>query len=153
MRVINRKNQMKTIKSNWGKLAAALCAGLALIILSATGLLWGQTAPVMTIAPTGTNQFSIVITNGVTNVNYELFWTPSLNDPAFPWTLAVEGAQGQTNFTVDGGVSPIAFFRANLGSDFDGDGVPNWMDANPYDPTVGALTVIINSPTNGAVVQ
>ena len=110
-------------------------------------------APVLTIASLGTNNYSITITNGDTNVNYELFWTPSLNDPAFPWVLAVEGVQGQTNFNVNGGIYPLGFFRANLGSDFDGDGIPNWKDANPYDSGVGVLTLIINSPTNGAVIQ
>jgi len=37
--------------------------------------------------------------------------------------------------------------------DSDGDGVPDWMDANPYDPTVGALTITIDSPSNGTVFQ
>jgi hypothetical protein len=33
--------------------------------------------------------------------------------------------------------------------DSDGDGVPDWVDANPNDPTVGILTITIDSPTNG----
>jgi len=36
--------------------------------------------------------------------------------------------------------------------DADGDGVPNYMDARPLDPTVGVLTTTITSPTNGATV-
>jgi hypothetical protein len=34
-----------------------------------------QTAPFLTVAPTGTNQLLITITNGVSTANYELWWT------------------------------------------------------------------------------
>ncbi|MDB6021365.1 MAG: hypothetical protein JWQ04_1222 [Pedosphaera sp.] len=142
---------MKTTRTLW--IALASVSGIGALAIAALTALADTPAPVMTMTPLASNQFSITITNGVTNVNYELYWTPMLNDAAYPWQLLVEGAPLQTNFTVDGGISPIGFFQTRVGSDADGDGVPNWMDADPNNPAVGALTVIINSPTNGAVVQ
>jgi hypothetical protein len=118
-------------------------------------LAWAQSVPqpVLSVTPTGTNQFLITITNAVGSAAYDIYKTPMLNDPGYPWSLSVTGSLGQSNFTVSAGLEPNVFFRAIVGSDWDGDSVPNWMDANANDPTVGALTVTINSPTNGAVVQ
>jgi hypothetical protein len=36
--------------------------------------------------------------------------------------------------------------------DDDGDGVSNWMDANPTNAAIGALSVTITYPGNGATV-
>ena len=145
---------MKTLKQKWGTLAGlALLAGLGFVIVCACVSASGQPAPVLAIAQTGSNQFSITVTNGDTNVNYEVWWTPSLNDAAYPWQLLAEGNPAQTNFNFNVGTWPLGFFRANIGSDFDGDGILNWLDGDPNNAGVGALTVIINSPANGAVVQ
>ncbi|MEY2428176.1 MAG: hypothetical protein QOJ40_1061, partial [Verrucomicrobiota bacterium] len=57
--------------------------------------------PVLTIAPTGTNQVSITITNGVSTANYELQYTLGLQGaPSYPWNILVEGDIGETNFVV-----------------------------------------------------
>lgn len=110
--------------------------------------------PGLSLIPTGTNQFLITITNAVGSVAYDIYRTPILNNPGYPLSLCITGALGQSNFSVTMGPEPEGFFRASVGSDSDGDGIPNWMDANPNDPTVNApLTLIINSPANGAVVQ
>jgi hypothetical protein len=109
--------------------------------------------PVLTIANLGTNQYSITITNGVSTANYELYWTPVLASPIYPFTLAVIGTLGQTNFMVSMGTYQTGFFEVISGTDWDGDGVPNWQDANPSDPSIGILTVVIDSPTNGMVLQ
>jgi hypothetical protein len=105
--------------------------------------------PVLSFAPTGTNQFLLTITNGVTYTNYQILWRPVFNDPLYPWAFSAVGTNGQTNFLVTPGSEPQAFFRAILGSDQDLDGVPDWLDANPNDPTIGILTITIDSPTNG----
>ena len=47
--------------------------------------------------------------------------------------------------------SEIGFMRAAIRSDWDGDGVQNYRDGNPSDASVGALTITIDSPTNGTV--
>ena len=109
--------------------------------------------PVLTIAPLGTNQFSIVITNGASTTNYTLLWTPALDDANYPWVVLGAGGVGQTNFTVDGGVWPLGFFEVLVGGDSDLDGVPEWIDGQPSNPNVGALTVTIDSPLNGATFQ
>ncbi len=109
--------------------------------------------PVLTIAPLGSNQFNIVITNGVSGTNYTLFWTPALADENYPWQVLGTNAVGATNFTVNGGEWPNLFFKVLVGSDSDGDGVTEERDANSNDPTVGVLSVTINSPTNNAVLQ
>ena len=112
-----------------------------------------QSAPVLTIAPLGTNQFSITITNGSGTGNYELYWTPVLANPDYPWSLAAIGTTGQTNFMVSMGTYQIGFFEVIAGTDWDGDGVVNWQDANPNDPTIGILTVTIDSPATGSTLQ
>jgi hypothetical protein len=132
---------------NWWSRALAL--GLVLIAL--VGLIYSAlaTAPVLTIAPLGSNQFNIVITNAVTTTNYTLFWTPVLSDQNYPWQVLGTNAVGETNFIVDGGTWQSLFFKVLLGSDSDGDGVLQWQDAQPDNPNVGILSVTIDSPTNG----
>ena len=63
----------------------------------------------------------------------------------------IDGTPGQTNFTVSEGMMLSGFFEAAIGTDWDGDGIPNYMDGNPIDPNVGALTITIDSPANGTV--
>ena len=115
-------------------------------------LAFGQSVPqpVLKIAPTNDTQFLISITNAVASTNYEIYRTPLLFDTNFPWTLYSVGSVGQSNFVVDMEAEPTGFFRATIGSDWDLDGVPNYMDANPLDPTIGVLSITIDSPTNGA---
>ena len=139
---------MKTIERHWIAFLGIFGSGLVIVVTALTAL--SQTAPVLTIAPTGTNQFLISITNGDSLLNYEIYRTPVLVDPNFPWTLEIEGLVGQTNFTVDMGDDPSGFFRADVGIDADGDGVPNYMDGDPNNPAVGALTITIVSPLNGS---
>jgi len=67
----------------------------------------------------------------------------------------------QTNQVVEGGSTvDIGYHYVTTDSngipitaDSDGDGVPNYEDANPNDPTIGILTIMIDSPTNGMVLQ
>jgi len=126
-----------------------------MLVGMAIPLLFAQSVPqpVLTIAPTGTNQLLLSITNGVTFTNYEIFRTPILNSAAYPWAWEAVGMNGQTNFVVDMGNDFMGYFKALVGADQDGDRVPDWMDANPNDPMIGALSITIDSPTNNAVVQ
>jgi len=105
--------------------------------------------PYLTIAPTGTNQLMITVINNGTPVNYELWWTPVLANPAYPWTAVAVGATGQTNFVVSTAVYPTGFYRAI----WDTNGIPVWQMADPNNPGAGILAVFIDSPTNGAVIQ
>ena len=106
--------------------------------------------PVLTITPLGGNQFNITVTNA-TGSNLLLEWTPVFADTNYPWLVVATNAPGQTNFSLDASAWPKGFFRVLAGDgDVDGDGVPSWMDAQPLNGSVGALTVIIDSPLNGA---
>jgi hypothetical protein len=110
--------------------------------------------PVLTITPTNTNQFLLTITNGVTNINYEIYKTPLLGDEAnYPFTLHLIGELGQTNFTVNMGPETTGWWRAGIGLDWDSDSVPNAIDGNPHASNVGALSVTIDSPTSGQLLQ
>ena len=93
----------------------------------------------------------IVITNGVGTASYEIYRTPILDDLAYPWTLHLIGALGQTNFTADMGIDTIGFFKATAGLDWDGDGVPNWLDALPSNVAVSNLVITIDSPLHGTI--
>ena len=108
-------------------------------------------APALTIADFGGNQFSITVTNGGTSNNYTLYWTPAVNDANYPWVVLTNSAVGEWNFLVDCSQWPSGFFKVLLGTDADGDGVPEWWDAQPQNPNVGLLSVTIDSPVNGTV--
>jgi len=142
---------MKTRNKN---LIAWLPGGLAMAALSSWAIwetLGDVPAPVLQATLVSSNQINVLITNGVSTANYELYWTPVLADPIYPWTLLSIGTLGQTNFGVLMNYSEIGFMRAAIGSDWDGDGVQNYRDGNPSDASVGALTITIDSPTNGTV--
>ena len=143
---------MKTRKKK--NLILWLPSGLAVIALSSWAIwdaLGDVPAPVLKATLVSTNQVDVLITNGVGTANYELYWTPVLSDPVYPWTLLAIGTLGQTNFGVLMNSSEIGFIRAAIGTNWDGDSAPNYMDGNPSDASVGALTITIDSPTNGTV--
>jgi hypothetical protein len=126
--------------------------GVALAgILLAGHWAWAQSIPqpVLTITPAVSNQMVISITNGVSTANYDLYWTPVLANPAYPWKAAVIGSTGQTNFTVSMGVWQNQFYRVVV----DTNSVPIWEAADPNNPSAGILAVFIDSPVNGTVLQ
>jgi len=125
-------------------------AGCGLLIVATALTVWSQTAPVLTVAPTGTNQLLITITNGVSATTYDIYTTPVLgNSVTYPWKAAVIGTNGQTNFTLNIGPYQAGFFRAVV----DTNSVPLWEAADPNNPSAGILSVFIDSPANGAVLQ
>jgi len=143
---------MKTLRTYW-LLAASLFAAGLFAALTTLNVWADDPAPVLKIQQVAPTQFSITITNG-TNVNYEIYWTPVLGDEAnYPWQLLDSAEIGVTNWVFDVGTWPTGLFRASIGNDWDSDSVLNWMDANPKDSSIGALTIIIDSPLNGTVFQ
>lgn len=120
--------------------------GIGLVVVATALTAWSQSAPVLTITPLGTNQFSITVTNGVSTANYDLQWTPALGNPDYPWTFAKIGSTGQTNFNLNMGAYQAGFFRGLL----DTNGIPLWEAADPNNPGAGILTVFIDSPANGS---
>ena len=127
---------MKTLKKNWSKLAGAFaCAALALCALYACVSAWGQTAPGLSVALTGTNLVQVTVTNGVSNGVYQLYYREFLNTN-YPWIYVTNGVANQTNFLFNMGDTVSGFFEASYNNSF----VP---------PTI---TVIIQSPANGALI-
>lgn len=140
---------MKTINKH-PKTILGICSSVLLLVAVALTA-WAQTAPVLTITPLGTNQFSITFTN-YPPTTWDLQWTPVLADSEYPWSWVKTGTNGQTNFVlnmndVDG--SPTAFFRTIL----DTNSVPLWELADPNNPGLGILTVTIDSPANGSTIS
>jgi len=136
---------MKTLNKHWLKLLIIFGGGLVVVATALTA--WSQTAPVLTIAPTGTNELLITVTNPVSSVSYELWSTPVL--VGYPWTMVAVGATNQTAFTVAVGPYPDGFYQVVL----DTNAIPIWKLADPNNPAAGILTVTIDSPTNGFVIQ
>jgi hypothetical protein len=147
--------QMKTLKKHWNRFATMVGVGVASVILFTALWVWGQSVPqpVLTITSLGSNHFNIVITNAVTTTNYTLFWTPFLEDQNYPWEVWDVADPGTTNFVIDAAGWARACFRVMVGVDRDLDGVPDWRDADPLDPNVGELQVIIYSPANGSTIN
>lgn len=142
---------MKTIKKHWITVSSLFV--ITVTIIMALDALADVPQPVLKITSLGSNQYNVVITNGVVT-NYTLFWTPLLGDTQnYPWQVLGIGNVGETNFNIDGGDWPFGYFRVLVGADQDGDGVPEWQDAQPLNPSVGILTLTIDSPLNGTVLQ
>jgi hypothetical protein len=99
----------------------------------------------------------LTVTNGSPSVTYEIYWqeflVPTVNFTNGDWIDVYSGTVGQTNFYLDLGDLSTGFFRAVNTNDFDGDGILNYQDARPLDPTVGLLRVTIESPANGSNVN
>lgn len=129
--------------------SGVLGAILAIVIYTALA----DDPPALTIAPLGGGVFSVTITNAASPTNYLLEWTPVLADMNYPWLVVATNAPGETNWVMDMGPWPIGFLRVMVGWDGDGDSVPQWVDANPFDPSVGVLSVTIDSPVNGATLN
>jgi hypothetical protein len=127
---------MRTLRKNWSKLAGAVACGiLAVCAVYACVSAWGQTAPGLTITPTGSSEVLISITNGVSNGLYQIYYREDLTTNS-QWFYFTNGIAGQTNFRASMGDTIMGFFEAAYNPSF-------------VTPTI---TVIIQSPTNGAVV-
>ncbi|HOC56462.1 MAG TPA: hypothetical protein PKI20_12640 [Verrucomicrobiota bacterium] len=98
----------------------------------------------------GTN-VSLTLVNCDTNIGYDILYSPALQTN-MTWSILATGHVGQTTFTV-----PMlgwqGLYRGAVGGDWDGDGIPNWMDADPRSTNTGALTITIDNPQNGTVFQ
>jgi len=138
---------MKIIGKNWIAFAAIFGSGLIIIVTALTAR--SQIAPVLTITPLGTNQFSVGFTNNIGTASYDLQWTPVLANPDYPWTWAAIGTPGQTNYQLNMGNYQTAFFRTLL----DTNSIPLWEAADPNNPALGALTITIDTPANGSTLQ
>lgn len=147
-----------TNKSPWKWAAAAavfLTTALALIYATSSR---GQSAPALTIALVPTNQVSLTVTNALPTAVYEIYFTEFLDNNALvftngSWLLVASGSTGQSNFNFTLGDTDTGFFRAVNGNDFDNDGIPNYEDARPFDPGVGIMTITIETPANGSLVN
>jgi hypothetical protein len=125
----------------------AVITSLGLLIYTALA----DDPPVLTISNLGSNNFSVTITNATNLTNdYLLEWTPILADTNYPWLVVATNEPGATNWIMDMGAWPMGYLRVAVGWDGDGDLVPSWKDANPYDPSIGILSVTIDSPLNGS---
>jgi hypothetical protein len=106
--------------------------------------------PGLSIQLASTNQALLTVTNAVAGNSYEIY---SIQDLGGTWSLMLTGAVNETNFTVPTTPELYRFYKARTGNDDDGDGVPNFKDGNPNDPSVGVLTITIDFPANGSVYQ
>jgi hypothetical protein len=136
------------------KILCLVASALGAAALWQGGRLLAEDEPVIAITRTGTNQFEIqIVTNGLSDGFYELYHTPVLGDPAYPWTLLIMGTQGQTNFVVQDDPNMTAFFFIGVGNDWDGDGIENYRDADPKNAHLGQLAITIDSPEDGETIN
>ena len=139
---------MKAVRKHWATLVGFTSVMVVTVIVTLSTLA-DAPQPVLRITSLASNYFDVAITNGISTTNYTLFWTPALNHPGYPWQVWSVGNVGQSNFLVDGGEWSVGFFKVLIGTDSDGDGSPEWQDAQPWNPSVGILTLTIDSPTSG----
>jgi hypothetical protein len=108
-------------------------------------------APGLSVALTGSNLLTLTITNGVTNEYYEIYSKIQLEAP--DWSFFTGGTLGQTSFSTFTYPAQQRFYRARATNDWDGDGILNWQDADPNSTNVGLLTITIENPANGALLN
>jgi hypothetical protein len=127
---------MRTLRNNWAKLAGLMALAVtAVVTIYACVSAWGQTAPVLGIAPAGTNLISVTVLNPATNAAYQIYYREFLTED-YPWLFATNGNLGQSNFLFNTGDTVSGFFEAV-------------NDASFVPPTIN---VIILSPANGALI-
>ncbi len=146
---MNRIYGSNTFSQNIAIVLARAFVVAGLLFGAGRGLAQGIPQPVLTITSTSSNSVVVTITNAVSLATYDLQTTPVLANLDYPWTDAKTGTNNQTNFVVSIGPYPTGFFRAEV----DTNGVPLWEAANPTNPSLGILTITIDSPTNGATLQ
>ena len=142
----SERQPMKILRRYWLVLVSCLGVGTILMVVGFS-VFADAPQPVLSISSLGNSQFSLVVTNGVATTNYEVHWTYILANTNVPWQLIGVGSLGETNFTVDTTGWPIGFFRVSLEQTFNG--IPDYQLADPNNPSLGALTITIDSPTNG----
>jgi len=132
-----------------------LFGGLSLLAPITAWVVLAQTVPrpILLIQNYTNDQFHIIISNGVSYANYEIYWYDTIdllqsNTPSF---YAV-GDFGQTDFLFTNSASTMGFFKASSNTNWDGDAFPNWIDANPAVSNIGILTIKIEGPTNWATI-
>ena len=109
--------------------------------------------PRLTISQVSSNQVQLTITNATPGVVYEIHRRPLfIDDPYYQWKIHLIGTNTQTNFIATMGVDLFGFFRAQVGTDVDGDGILDWFDGNPTNASVSTLFITIDNPTNGAAI-
>jgi hypothetical protein len=138
---------MKKLNRHRVALIASCCVITVLLVIK---VLADPPQPGVSIQSFGTNVFSISVTNGVSTANYDLYWTPILANPDYPWAPAAIGTTGQTNFLLDMTPFTSGFFRVLLETT---NSIPPWKAADPNNPGAGVLAVSIDSPTNAAVIS
>jgi hypothetical protein len=145
--------QIRITKRNWNPWLGltSLFLGLLLAGVAARSGL-GQTNLGLT-ASVSNNAFVITITNALTNARYDLFGVLEFRGTGgIPWTVIQTGAPGQQTFSVSMTPALSGFFVVAT-NDIDGDGIPNWDDANPNNGAISnKLAITILSPTNGATI-
>jgi hypothetical protein len=131
-------------------------AGAAIVLGSVLWAFRSETVepPEIQISKISSNTFQITILNGDSQANYEVYRRTFLHSD-YPWGSAgmITGAQGQTTFLVPENLQPMSFFQVTVGTDWDLDGVPNWKDSQPSSTNAGALSITIDFPSTGTVIQ
>ena len=91
------------------------------------------------------------VVGGTNSVIYDVFSKVDLTLPQWLWVTNTP-----TCSTVVLPNQPItqSFYMIRDGQlDSDGDGIPDWKDANPFDPNILILSVFIDSPANNSVIS
>jgi|SRR6266850_5081731 len=129
---------------------------VVVLLLSVAGLpRLGRSSPIPGISAVMSNDNAtlwLTVTNGVTNEFYTIYSKLALDDN-IPWSGSITGMFGQTNFAVIVAPGLSGFFKAESGTDRDGDNVPNFQDADQNNAAVGILTITITAPANGSTIQ
>src|SRR5262245_37573862 len=141
------------MKNNVLRRAGILTGCLALLGMFLAPHLARSTPPGLSAALSNSTNLQLTVTNSVAGQTYELYYTATL-EAGYSWSWFYTGSPGQTNFTILGITNGFSgFFRAESGTDRDGDSIENYRDANPYDASINyPLTVIIETPLNGSTI-
>jgi hypothetical protein len=89
----------------------------------------------LSISATGSNVLTVSVTNPVGGAQYQLYYREFLTTN-YPWIYVTNGAINQSSFPFNIGDTVSGYFQASYNTNF----------------VVPTITVIIQSPTNGALI-
>jgi len=135
----------------WATLSLLVASAFSTVLIRSAGA-----DPGLSVSLISSNQVRITVTNALAGETYVLYRRDDLNELQGTndtrWKPVQIGAPGQTVFTNDFGIFLMGFLRTVSGTNWDADAAVNWIDADPLNSSIGALTVTIESPANGATI-
>ncbi len=145
--------KIKLNTRKWNPWLGLGSVGLALLLaMAAVKSARGQTNLKLSATVSGNYIQITIVSNAIPNARYDLFGVVQFPTGSIPWSVIQTGAPGQTTYSVSMSPALTGFFVVAT-NDIDFDSWPNYEDGDSRSTNVHALSIFIESPTNGSTIQ